>query len=146
MLQEPGSVKRGLNACALSAVPDQPVQSAKAYQGQNFPLLLYFLLKESLFLVKIKIRLKLLSLISLCRLHKVSSQINVFSLHRLIRDNPFRFHFLFKGSLFLAKIQFWRKVSSLISLPGLHRLVWKDTLRTRIIPPFHRAWTICSYI
>ena len=42
----------------------------------------------------------------------------------------------FKESLFLAKLQFRRKVSSLISLFGL---------RTCIKPPFHRARLICTW-
>jgi len=51
--------------------------------------------------------------------------------------------FSFKWCLFLAKIQFRRKVSSLISLCGLQRLIWDDTLRTCILPCFLRTRHIC---
>ena len=81
-------MKRGLNACASSVVPDKPVRSAQANKVQLFPLLLYF---------------------------------------------------SFEGRLFVTKIQFKRKMSSLISLCGLHRLIWDNTLCTCIKPPFHRA-------
>ncbi|KAH3850550.1 hypothetical protein DPMN_092965 [Dreissena polymorpha] len=48
-------------------------------------------------------------------------------------------YFSCKGSRFLAKIQFRRKVSSLISLCKLHRLIWEDTLGTCIKPSFLRS-------
>jgi hypothetical protein len=34
---EPRSVKRGFNACALTVVPDWPVQTAQANQGRHLP-------------------------------------------------------------------------------------------------------------
>ncbi|KAH3848620.1 hypothetical protein DPMN_090999 [Dreissena polymorpha] len=57
-----------------SVVPEKPEKSAQANQGQHFPLLQYFWFKESV-LAKIQLRWRVLSLISLC------------NLHRLIRDN-----------------------------------------------------------
>ena len=69
---------------------------------------------------------------------KVSSQINLCSLHRLIKDNTFRFYCNFRIKEVSAKIQFRGNVSSLIS--GLHRLICDDTLGTCILcPVFHRA-------
>ena len=72
---------------------------------------------------------------------KVSSQIILCSPHRANqgRHFPLLLYFSFPGRMFLQKIQFRRKVSSLIILRGLHRLVWDATLRTCIKPPFDRA-------
>ena len=58
---------------------------------------------------------------------------------------PLLLYFSFKERLFLAKIQFRWKVLSLISLCRLHMLIWYDTFRTCIKPPFHRAGLICKY-
>jgi len=43
------SEKTGQYACALSVIPDKPVQSAQANQGQHFPPKLDFCYKETLF-------------------------------------------------------------------------------------------------
>ena len=46
---EPRSGKTGLNQFALSVIPDQPVQSTKASQGQPFLSKVDFRLGESSF-------------------------------------------------------------------------------------------------
>ena len=71
-------------------------------------------------------------------MRKVSSQIRLCSLHRLIRDSTFWLNWIF------AKKRLKLKVLSLISLCRLHRLIWYGTLRTCIKPPFHRAHTSFS--
>ena len=68
------------------------------------------------------------------------SHISLCSLHRLIRDDNFRVMVFFvKGSLFLAKIQFRRRLFILIILCGLHMLIRDDTLRTCIKSRFPRT-------
>ena len=61
------------------------------------------------------------------------------SLHRQIRDNTFHSYGMFP---FLPKFKFRRKVLSLISLCGMHRLIWENTLHTCIFPEQGSNWIL----
>jgi len=78
--------------------------------------------------------------IGLMHVRKVSSQISLcFPQANHGRHFPLLWYISFKESLFLSKIQFRLKESSLIRMCGLHGLIWEDTLSTCIRHPFHKA-------
>ena len=64
-------------------------------------------------------------------LHKASTRISLNMLRRLTRTDAFRLLWVFRflESLFYTSIPLKRNGSTRISLRGLHRLIWFDTLR-----------------
>ena len=79
----------------------------------------------------------------------MSSQIRLFSVHRLVRDNTFSLSEMFcLNEVFLGKIQLRHKVSFLVGLYWLQRLIWDGTLRTCNNPRLPRTkltWTILLF-
>ena len=82
---------------------------------------------------------------TLLTLRKVLTLISLSMPRSLTRIDTFRVDFLFQESLLYTSIPLRLNVSALISLRGLRRLIWVDTLRKAIMVFFSRDGSFLQY-